>query len=179
MIRKHPSVRPNPSILLRNLIRSDLISLPLRLHQLLIRHYPPLHLCPPTRTQLERRSPNLLVPKHTTFPHPIFLPILILVHPFLDPLAWERGIACGIIVQRFSVDASEHEHVESAAGVSSGGGNGDNILEVVVVNHEAMWGAVFLIVALVDSTGTFFAMIEATAVVELRGLDRIGREGGG
>ena len=65
------------------------------------------------------------------------------------------------------MDASEHEHVEATVGMGSGGGDGDDILELVVVYHEAVWGAVFFVVALVDSTGTFFAVVEPPTVVEL------------
>ena len=167
MIRKHPPIRPNPSILRHNLIRPHLIPFPLRPHQLIIRHNPPLHLSPTPRTQLERRSPNLFVPKHTTLPHPSLLPILVLVHPLLDPLAREGGVARGVIVQGFRVDTSEHEHVETTVGVGSGGRDGDDVLELVVVYHEAVWRAVFFVVALIDSTSTFFAVVEAPAVVEL------------
>jgi len=159
MIRKNPPIRPYPGILRRNLIRSHLIPLLPSLHQLLIRHNPPLHLGPPTRTQLERGSPNLFVPKHTTLPHPILLSILVLVHTLLDPLTRERGVAWGIIVEGFSVYTAKHEHVETTVGVGSRRGDGNDVLELVVVYHESVWWTVFFVEALVDSTGSVFAMV--------------------
>jgi hypothetical protein len=49
--------------------------------------------------------------------------------------------------------------VETTVGVGSVGGDSDDVLELVVVNHESVWGAVFFVQALVDSTGSFFTMV--------------------
>ena len=57
------------------------------------------------------------------------------------------------------MDAAKHEHVETTVGASSVGGDSDDVLELVVVYHEPVWGAVFFVQALVDSTGSFFTMV--------------------
>ena len=43
------------------------------------------------------------------------------------------------------MDTTKHEHVETTVGVGSVGGDSDDVLELVVVYHEPVWGAVFFV----------------------------------
>jgi len=159
MISKNPPIGPNPSTFRKNVIRSDWISLFNSLHQSLIRYHSSLHLRPSSFTQLERSSPNLLISKDATFPNSILLAIFILVHPLLYPLAGESRVSFRIIVERFRLDAAEHQHLKPAVGVSAFMGNRDHILQLMMIYHEAVRRSIRFIVALVSTTSAFFSII--------------------
>jgi hypothetical protein len=169
MIFEHPTFRPHPSIFWRLFVRTYRISIFHRLHQLIIIYHSWLHVRPPSRTQFKWSSPDLFISEHATFPYSLLFSIFIFVHPLLDPLSWESRVPLRIIVYDIRMDTAKHQHVKTAMSGSPGRINCDDVLKLMMIDHKPMRRTVRFVVALVNTSSTFLAVIQPASIVQLKG----------